>query len=386
MAAELVYKSFYNLSGMPFQLTPDSRFFFGSRGHSKAIAHLNYGLAQGEGFIIITGEVGAGKTTLVEWLRSQMDPAAYTIARVNTTQVSENDLFRLAMAGFGLADEGPGKAALLQRFEGVLRAHRQAGRRCLLIVDEAQNLSLAALEELRMLSNVTVDGHTSLQTILLGQPQFRRLLASPNLDQLRQRVLTSYHLGPLSQEETRAYIEHRLHAVGWVDDPHWEDDAFEAVFAHTGGIPRRINRLCSRVLLYGVLEEKHRITGEIVDNTASELAQDLEGSGADGASEPHVAGARPGRAASADRSGTHRHERGPPHPCRGARAPDGPARAGLPAADPDAGRAGMSLAPTNAMTVDVEDYFQVQAFAACIDRGSWDSIPLPGRSQHGPDP
>jgi len=284
-----VYETFYNLTGMPFQLTPDSRFFFGSRGHSKAIAHLNYGLAQGEGFIIITGEVGAGKTTLVEWLRSQMDPAAYTIARVNTTQVSENDLFRLAMAGFGLDDEGLGKAALLQRFEGVLRAHQDAGRRCLLIVDEAQTLSLAALEELRMLSNITVDGRTSLQMILLGQPQFRRMLASPNLDQLRQRVLTSYHLGPLSQEETRAYIEHRLHAVGWVDDPHWDDDAFAAVFVHTGGIPRRINRLCSRVLLYGVLEETHRITAEVVDNTAAELAQDLEGSKADWANGPEPA-------------------------------------------------------------------------------------------------
>ncbi len=276
-----MYETFYHLTGMPFQLTPDSRFFFGSRGHSKAIAHLNYGLAQGEGFIIITGEVGAGKTTLVEWLRSQMDPNAYTIARVNTTQVSEEDLFRLAMAGFGLVDEGLGKAALLQRFDGVLRSHLLAGRRCLLIVDEAQNLSLAALEELRMLSNITVDGYTSMQTILLGQPQFRRMLASPNLDQLRQRVLTSYHLGPLSEEETRAYIEHRLHAVGWVDDPHWDEGAFAAVFAQTGGIPRRINRLCSRVLLYGVLEETHRITAEVVDNTAAELAHDLEGSQAD---------------------------------------------------------------------------------------------------------
>ena len=151
---------------MPFQLTPDSRFFFGSAGHSKAIAHLNYGLAQGEGFIVITGEVGAGKTTLVEWLRTQMDPAAYIIARVSTTQVSENDLFRLAMAGFGLDGEGLGKAALLNRFEDVLREHQAAGRRCLLIVDEAQNLSFAALEELRMLSNITVDGRTSLQTIL----------------------------------------------------------------------------------------------------------------------------------------------------------------------------------------------------------------------------
>lgn len=272
-----MYEKFYNLTAMPFQLTPDSRFFFGSRGHSKAISHLNYGLAQGEGFIIITGEVGAGKTTLVEWLRSQMDRTAYTVARVNTTQVSEGDLFRLAMAGFGLTDENLTKAALLHRFEGVLRQHQAAGRRCLLIVDEAQNLSHAALEELRMLSNITIDGRTSLQTILLGQPQFRRMLASPNLEQLRQRVLTSYHLGPLTQEETRAYIEHRLNAVGWNNDPHWEDDAFTAAFSHTGGVPRRINRLCSRVLLYGVLEETHVISAAIVDTTAIELAQDLEG-------------------------------------------------------------------------------------------------------------
>ena len=272
-----MYEKFYNLTSMPFQLTPDSRFFFGSRGHSKAIAHLNYGLAQGEGFIIITGEVGAGKTTLVEWLRSQMDPATYTVARISTTQVSEADLFRLAMAGFGLVDENLTKAALLHRFEDVLRQHDAAGRRCLLIVDEVQNLSLAALEELRMLSNITVDGRTSLQTILLGQPQFRRMLASPNLDQLRQRVLTSYHLGPLSQEETRSYVEHRLSAVGWNNDPHWDDDAFTAVFGHTGGIPRRINRLCSRVLLYGVLEETHHITRTVVDQTAVELQQDLDG-------------------------------------------------------------------------------------------------------------
>ena len=276
-----MYETFYNLSAMPFQLTPDSRFFFGSSGHSKAIAHLNYGLAQSEGFIVITGEVGAGKTTLVEWLRSQMDPAAYTIARVSTTQVSENDLFRLAMAGFGLTEENLSKAALLHRFEDVLREHQATGRRCLLIVDEAQNLSFAALEELRMLSNITVDGRTTLQTILLGQPQFRRLLASPNLDQLRQRVLTSYHLGPLSRDETQAYVEHRLHAVGWVGDPHWDDAAFEAVFTHSGGIPRRINRLCSRVLLYGVLEGTHDITGDVVDTTAKELAQDLEGVGND---------------------------------------------------------------------------------------------------------
>ena len=244
-----MYETFYNLSAMPFQLTPDSRFFFGSSGHSKAIAHLNYGLAQSEGFIVITGEVGAGKTTLVEWLRSQMDPAAYTIARVSTTQVSENDLFRLAMAGFGLTEENLSKAALLHRFEDVLREHQATGRRCLLIVDEAQNLSFAALEELRMLSNITVDGRTTLQTILLGQPQFRRLLASPNLDQLRQRVLTSYHLGPLSRDETQAYVEHRLHAVGWVGDPHWDDAAFEAVFTIPAG-SRAVSTDCARACCF----------------------------------------------------------------------------------------------------------------------------------------
>ena len=292
-----MYEQYYHFSSTPFQLNPDSRFFFGSREHSKAIAHLNYGLAQGEGFIIITGEVGAGKTTLVELLRSQMDPQAFTVARISTTQVSEADLFRLAMAGFGLADETLSKSALLHRFEDVLRQHAESGRRCLLIVDEVQNLSLTALEELRMLSNITANGRTSLQTVLLGQPQFRRMLASPDADQLRQRVLTSYHLGPLSREESRAYIEHRLHAVGWKDDPVWEDDAFTAVFQHTGGIPRRINRLCSRVLLYGMLEESHEVTRQAVDSTAIELAQDLE-SGGNESQQKNGAGlaTRPGQA------------------------------------------------------------------------------------------
>jgi general secretion pathway protein A len=159
----------------------------------------------------------------------------------------------------------------------MLRVYSAGGRRCLLIVDEAQNLSLPALEELRMLSNITVEGGPSLQTILLGQPQFRRILASPDLDQLRQRVLASYHLGPLSAEESREYVLYRLNAVGWHDDPSFTDGAFAAIHRYTGGIPRRINRLCSRVLLYGALEEAHSITGPMVDGTAHELQQDLEG-------------------------------------------------------------------------------------------------------------
>jgi putative secretion ATPase (PEP-CTERM system associated) len=273
-----MYETHYGFTASPFQLTPDTRFFFGSRGHNRAIAHLTFGLAQGEGFIIVSGEVGAGKTLVIERLMSQLDRSSYSVARINTTQVSGEDLFRLALAGFGVDDPRAAKATLLMQFENALHDHRAAGRRCLLIVDEAQNLSLAALEELRMLSNITEGGRASLQTILMGQPQFRRMLASPDLDQLRQRVLASYHLGPLTREETRAYIEHRLAAVGWQgDNPHWDDGAFAAVHDHSGGVPRRINRLCGRVLLYGALEQSSTISAEMVGSTGDELVSDLQG-------------------------------------------------------------------------------------------------------------
>jgi putative secretion ATPase (PEP-CTERM system associated) len=272
-----MYESYYDLAGAPFQLTPDSRFYFESRAHARAVAHLTFGLAQGEGFIVVTGEVGAGKTTLLEHVLTQLNRETYAVARINTTQVSGDDLFRLAMAGYGIDAPGADKSTLLLRFADVLSDHRLSGRRCLLIVDEVQNLSLAALEELRMLSNITEGGRASLQTILLGQPQFRKMLATPDLDQLRQRVLASYHLGPLTSDETRAYILHRLGTVGWAGRPRWDEAAFGAVFAHSGGLPRRINRLCSRVLLYGALEETDDITAAMVDTTAEELAQDLEG-------------------------------------------------------------------------------------------------------------
>ncbi len=299
-----MYEKYYDLTGPPFQLTPDSRFFFESRAHARAIAHLTFGLAQGEGFVVVTGEVGAGKTTLMERLLSQLDRGTYAIARINTTQVSGDDLFRLAMAGFGVNTQDASKSTLLLRFEEVLREFRLSGQRCLLIVDEVQNLSLAALEELRMLSNITEGGRASLQTILLGQPQFRRTLASPELDQLRQRVLASYHLGPLTRDETRNYILHRLATAGWRNTPRWHDAAFAAVFDHSGGIPRRINRLCARVLLYGALEEAAEITGAMVETAGEELAQDLESGGAN----PGGAGTRAASPRELARLGPQLHE------------------------------------------------------------------------------
>lgn len=265
----------YGLAEAPFQLTPANRFFFGSKGHNRAIAHLIYGLSQKEGFIVITGEVGSGKTTLVERLWTELDRSTYTVARIVTTQVSGDDLLRLVLSGFTLHDQPADKATLLRQLEAFLLEEHRLGRRALLVVDEAQNLPFAALEELRMLSNITSNEQALLQTLLLGQPQFRRTLVHPDLEQLRQRILASCHLGPLSEQETGAYIEFRLKAAGWTGHPAWDESAFAAVYRHTGGLPRRINRLCSRVLLDGALEDRSEICADMVEGSAAELDQDL---------------------------------------------------------------------------------------------------------------
>jgi putative secretion ATPase (PEP-CTERM system associated) len=263
----------YGFRDHPFLMTPDARLFFPSSVHSRAHAHLMYGLAQGEGFVVVTGEVGAGKTTLVERFCSELDPDTFVVARIMTTQVAGDDLLRLVADAFGVTAEGD-KATVLR---GIMAALRKAERRHVLIVDEAQALTPAGLEELRMLSNITDGGRALLQTILLGQPELRRVIASPDLDQLRQRILASFHLGGLSREETRSYIEHRLRAVGWTGNPSWDDDAFEVIYRHTGGIPRRINRLCSRVLLAGALEKSPHLAADLVEATALELEEDLGG-------------------------------------------------------------------------------------------------------------
>ncbi|MBY0338170.1 MAG: AAA family ATPase [Acetobacteraceae bacterium] len=276
----------YGLREHPFLMTPDPRLFYPSQGHARAYAHLTYGLAQREGFVIVTGEVGAGKTTLIERLCGELDPTLYAVARVATTQVQGDDLLRLVAHAFHVPPDGT-KAALLTGIADALRQGAAAGRRHLLIVDEAQALSPSALEELRMLSNITDDGRALLQTLLLGQPQLRRLLASPDLDQLRQRVLASYHLSGLSREETHAYVEHRLRAAGWSGSPRWEEEALDVVHRHSGGIPRRINRLCSRVLLAGALDGSDLFTPAMVEGTALELEDDL------GAGLPDAAPSRP---------------------------------------------------------------------------------------------
>jgi general secretion pathway protein A len=271
-----MYESYYGLTAKPFQLKPDPRFFFGSRNHKRAMAYLLYGLSQGEGFIVITGEIGAGKTTLVRNLFRELDSKKIVAAQIVNTHLSSEDTLKMVAAAFGLAYEDAGKAVLLTRIEKFLRACDAQGKRALLVVDEAQNLSSQTIEELRMLSNFQTNESPLLQTFLLGQPEFRKTLLGGDMLQLRQRVIATYHLGPMDADETRTYIQHRLHTVGWNNDPVLRDDAFAAIHAFTGGIPRKINTLCDRLLLMGYLEEIHDFDGSHIDTVIRDIQQEFD--------------------------------------------------------------------------------------------------------------
>ena len=267
-----MYESFYGLTKKPFQLNPDPSFFFGSRQHRRAMAYLEYGLHQNEGFIVITGEVGAGKTTLVRNIFSKLDPEQVVAANLVSTQLGADDTLRMVASAFGVPTKDSDKSNVLLSLEAFLVSVAKQGKRCLLVVDEAQNLTPRAVEELRMLSNFQLETHALLQSFLIGQPEFRHILQSPQMQQLRQRVIAACHIGPMDAEETQGYVEHRLHCVGWKDSPQFEANAFHAIFEASGGIPRRINSVCDRLLLSGFLSEKHVFTRADVEEVAGEMS------------------------------------------------------------------------------------------------------------------
>jgi len=274
-----MYTSYYGFTVKPFQLNPDPRFFFGSSGHSRALAYLRYGLSQSEGFIVITGDIGTGKTMLVKSLFQELDKTNVIAAQLVTTQLEADDLLRMVVAAFNLPYEDSNKASLLRRFEEFLRDSARQGKRILLVVDEAQNLPARSLEELRMLSNFQAADAPLLQSFLLGQETFRATLQGPGMEQLRQRVIASCHLNPLSLQETRDYIEHRLRVAGWQGNPHFDDEAYPAIHQHTQGVPRRINVFCDRLLLCGFLEELTVIAEATVTTVGKEFSQEKAVSG-----------------------------------------------------------------------------------------------------------
>lgn len=271
-----MYESFYGLNAKPFQLRPDPHFFYGSKGHKRAMAYLEYGLSQGEGFIVITGEVGAGKTTLVRNLFCKLESQKIVAAQIVNTHLDSDNTLRMVVAAFGLPYEDANKTILLTRLEQFLRQCDKQGKRALLVVDEAQNLTPQTVEELRMLSNFQTADKSLLQTFLLGQPEFRRTLHSAEMEQLRQRVIATYHLGPMDILETKAYIEHRLYTVGWHDDPSIDSDAYTAIYEFTGGIPRKINTFCDRLFLMGYLEEMHDFKIEEINRVINDIRQEFD--------------------------------------------------------------------------------------------------------------
>jgi|TARA_R100000049_G_C1932176_1_gene76044 putative secretion ATPase (PEP-CTERM system associated) len=282
-----MFDQYYGFSGRPFQLTPDPAFYFESITHRKALSYLGYGMAQGEGFIVITGEIGAGKSTMVAHLTKKVDPDQMTIGQVVTSNLDGSELVHLVAQSFGLDVAGQDKASALGSIEAFLHEEAREGRRCLLIVDEAQNLSFEALEELRMMSNFQLGSHPLLQQLLLGQPEFKHTLAQHDrLEQLRQRVIAAHHLTPMEVHEVAPYIEHRLSLVNWKGYPSFDPKIFPKIHEASGGIPRRVNQIATRLLLMGAVEQRSQIDCAMLDQVVEEMASDNRSDMAETAKRP----------------------------------------------------------------------------------------------------
>jgi putative secretion ATPase (PEP-CTERM system associated) len=265
-----MYEKFYNLRERPFALSPDPEYLYLSRVHREALDSLRYGIESRAGFIVVTGEIGAGKTTLLQTLLQRLDDRA-TVARVVNTTLDPRELLEAIALDFGLDTLGRTKPLLLRELGQFLVEQRSAGRRPLLVIDEAQNLSSAALEEVRLLSNLETEKSKLLQILLVGQPDLRDKIASPELEQFRQRVAVSYHLTALDEPDTTGYIQYRLAHAALGTPPAFSDEAAALVHRASGGVPRIVNVICDAALVFGYAEERPNIDLPLLQEVLGEL-------------------------------------------------------------------------------------------------------------------
>jgi len=273
-----MYESYYGFSERPFQLSPDQRFFFASSHHQRALSYLQYGLDQGEGFIVITGPIGTGKTTIARNLLANIADEKIVAVQLVTTKLTPNELLELVAAEFKITITGNSKADLLQGIERFLINLNKQGKRALLLVDEAQNLPAETIEELRMLSNFQLDNKPLIQSFLLGQEELKAIISAPDMEQFRQRIIASAHLKPLTMEEVKSYINHRLTQANCNKEALFTDEAFQLIFEKTHGVPRKINIFVDRLLLFGFLEELDNIDCNAINEVAKEMSVELTGS------------------------------------------------------------------------------------------------------------
>lgn len=269
-----MYEAYYGFKDRPFQLTPNPQWFFASKLHKRALAYLQYGLSQGEGFIVITGDVGTGKTTIANQLLAKLDPQQIVARQIVTSKLAPDDLLRMICSVFQLPIKEHNKATYLEAISGYLQMLAQQKKRALLLVDEAQNLPLESIEELRMLSNFQLAGRPLLQSFLLGQNELNAIIQSPHMEQFRQRIIASSNLSALSVEDCQAYIEYRIQAAGGPENL-LQADCFQLVHQYCSGIPRKINNLMDRVLLYGFLEELKSFTPYDVQQVIQEISGEV---------------------------------------------------------------------------------------------------------------
>ena len=269
-----MYEQFYNLKAEPFRLSPDHRFCYKHKSYTKAKAYMQYAFQRAEGFVMITGRPGTGKTTLVSDLLESLRQDQVTVGMLVCTQLGADDLLRMVADAFGLSSNTDHKSLLLQQLTRLFVNSYKAGKRALLIIDEAQDLSIHALEELRLLTNLQMNREPLLQIFLLGQEELREMVQKPSMEQVHQRLVAACHLSSLNTDDTKAYIKHRLTQVGWANDPAISEPVYDIIHKASEGVPRRINMICSRLLLHGCVEDLHQISLNDARTVLEEIEQE----------------------------------------------------------------------------------------------------------------